>query len=73
MTALHLGAADTDMMAWYTGDKTAPEVIVKAALDGVEEHRTEILADEWSRQVKAWLAEDSDVMYSKAAAALSTA
>ncbi|MEU8364308.1 SDR family oxidoreductase [Nonomuraea sp. NPDC048882] len=73
VTALHLGAADTDMMAWYTGDKTAPEVIVKAALDGVEEHRTEILADEWSRQVKAWLAEDSDVMYSKAAAALSTA
>lgn len=70
VSGLHLGAADTDMMAWYTGDKTAPEVIVKTALDGIEEDRTEILADEWSRQVKLWLAEDSDVMYRKAAAAL---
>ncbi|MFF4623112.1 SDR family oxidoreductase [Nonomuraea jabiensis] len=70
VTGLHLGAADTDMMAWYDGDKTAPEVIVEAALDGIEAHRPEVLADDWSRQVKAWLSEDPNVVYREAAAAL---
>ncbi|MFF0328054.1 hypothetical protein ACFYTU_45570 [Nonomuraea angiospora] len=41
VTGLHLGAADTDMMAWYDGDKTAPEAIVAAALDGIEAHRSD--------------------------------
>ncbi|GAA0372882.1 SDR family oxidoreductase [Microbispora corallina] len=72
VTGLHLGSADTDMMAWYDGDKTAPEVIVAAALDGIEAHRPEVLADDWSRQVKAWLSEDPEVVYREAAAALST-
>ncbi|MFC7386833.1 SDR family oxidoreductase [Sphaerisporangium rhizosphaerae] len=71
VTALHLGAADTDMMAWYEGDKSAPEVIVAAALDGIEGDRPEVLADDWSRQVKAWLSQDPDVIYREAAAALS--
>ncbi|MEV4278893.1 SDR family oxidoreductase [Actinoplanes xinjiangensis] len=70
VTGLHLGAADTDMMAWYTGDKTAPEVIVAAALDGIEADRTEVLADAWSKQVKVWLSEDPSVIYREAAAAL---
>ncbi|MFC4070358.1 SDR family oxidoreductase [Actinoplanes subglobosus] len=70
VTGLHLGAADTDMMAWYSGDKAAPEVVVAAALDGIEADRTEVLADSWSRQVKAWLAEDPAVIYREAAAAL---
>ncbi|MGW4637814.1 SDR family oxidoreductase [Sphaerisporangium sp. NPDC004334] len=71
VTGLHLGAADTDMMAWYEGDKSAPEVIVAAALDGIEGDRPEVLADDWSRQVKAWLSQDPDVIYREAAAALS--
>ncbi|MEU4224423.1 SDR family oxidoreductase [Nonomuraea sp. NPDC026600] len=70
VTGLHLGAADTDMMAWYNGDKTAPEVIVAAALDGIEARRPEVLADDWSRQVKTWLSEDPSVIYREAAAAL---
>ncbi|MFG6196307.1 SDR family oxidoreductase [Nonomuraea sp. JJY05] len=70
VTGLHLGAADTDMMAWYDGDKTAPEAIVAAALDGIEAHRPEVLADAWSHQVKAWLSEDPSVIYREAAAAL---
>ncbi|MFI7131144.1 SDR family oxidoreductase [Nonomuraea sp. NPDC050153] len=70
VTGLHLGAADTDMMAWYEGDKTAPETIVAAALDGIEAHRPEVLADAWSRQVKVWLSEDPSVIYREAAAAL---
>ncbi|MEU7854890.1 SDR family oxidoreductase [Nonomuraea sp. NPDC049141] len=70
VTGLHLGAADTDMMAWYNGDKTAPEVIVASALDGIEADRPEVLADDWSRQVKAWLSKDPSVIYREAAAAL---
>ncbi|MFC0866191.1 SDR family oxidoreductase [Sphaerimonospora cavernae] len=70
VTGLHLGAADTDMMAWYDGDKSAPEVIVAAALDGIEAHRPEVLADERSRQVKASLSEDPEVIYREAVAAL---
>ncbi|MEV4894657.1 hypothetical protein AB0K48_35250 [Nonomuraea sp. NPDC055795] len=58
------------MMAWYDGDKAAPEAIVAAALDGIEAHRPEVLADAWSRQVKAWLSEDPSVVYREAEAAL---
>ncbi|MEV0231450.1 hypothetical protein [Nonomuraea sp. NPDC050786] len=70
VTGPHLGAADTDMMAWYDGDKTAPEVIVAAALDGIEAHWPELLADAWSRQVKAWLSEDPGVIYRETEAVL---
>ncbi|SDK93052.1 NADP-dependent 3-hydroxy acid dehydrogenase YdfG [Nonomuraea maritima] len=70
VTGLHLGAADTDMMAWYDGDKSAPEAVVAAALDGLEAHRLEVLADTWSRQVKSWLSEDPEIMYRNAAAVL---
>ncbi|WP_157530129.1 hypothetical protein [Microtetraspora niveoalba] len=44
--------------------------IVAAALDGIEAHRPEVLADDWSRQVKAWLSEDPSLIYKEAAAAL---
>lgn len=68
VTGLHVGAADTDMMAWYEGDKMAPEAVVAAALDGLEAHRPEVLADEWSHQVKSWLSEDPEIMYRNAGA-----
>ncbi|MEU4562691.1 SDR family oxidoreductase [Actinoplanes sp. NPDC023936] len=71
VTGLHLGAADTDMMADYAGPKISPAAVVEAALDGIEADRTEVLADDWSRLVKSWLAEDPSVIYAKAAAALS--
>ncbi|GAA1494124.1 SDR family oxidoreductase [Curtobacterium herbarum] len=55
---LHLGAADTDMMAGYEGPMTAPADVVRAALDGVERDATEVLVDDWTRMVKASLAGD---------------
>ncbi len=63
VTGLHLGAADTDMMASYNGPKTAPADIVRAALDGVEANRLEVVADEWSALAKAALAEDPSRFY----------
>ncbi|MFG3556919.1 SDR family oxidoreductase [Micromonospora sp. NPDC047557] len=68
VTGLHLGAADTDMMADYDGDKMDPADVVRAALDGIEAGRIEVLADEWSAHVKASLAGDPSAFYGAAAA-----
>jgi NAD(P)-dependent dehydrogenase (short-subunit alcohol dehydrogenase family) len=66
VTGLHLGAADTDMMAGYDGPKIAPADVVKAALDGIEANRLEVVADEWSALVKASLAADPSEFYKQA-------
>ncbi|MEV4122291.1 SDR family oxidoreductase [Micromonospora sp. NPDC049645] len=63
VTGLHLGAADTDMMASYDGEKMDPADVVRAALDGVEADRMEVLADEWSVLVKEALAKDPSAFY----------
>ena len=46
VTALHLGAADTDVMAGRDMPKTAPGEVVRLALDGIEAGALEVLADE---------------------------
>lgn len=56
VTAVHLGLADTDMSAGWDVPKLAPSDLVDAALDGVEAGSAEVLADEWSRGIKARLA-----------------
>ncbi|OJF12286.1 SDR family oxidoreductase [Couchioplanes caeruleus] len=69
VTGLHLGAADTDMTARYEGPKISPEQVVTAALDGLEAGRLEVLADDWSRHVKASLAGDPAEFYGSTTAA----
>jgi NAD(P)-dependent dehydrogenase (short-subunit alcohol dehydrogenase family) len=66
VTGLHLGAADTDMMADYDGPKIAPAAVVKAALDGIEANKFEVVADDWSAHVKASLAADPSQFYTQA-------
>ncbi|MET7709555.1 SDR family oxidoreductase [Micromonospora sp. NPDC005413] len=63
VTGLHLGSADTDMSAGHDGEKVDPADVVRAALDGIEAGRIEVLADEWSGHVKASLAEDPSAFY----------
>ncbi|MET7750131.1 SDR family oxidoreductase [Micromonospora sp. NPDC005367] len=63
VTGLHLGAADTEMMASYDGDKADPADVVRAALDGIEADKLEVIADEWSAHVKASLAADPSTFY----------
>lgn len=63
VTGLHVGAVDTDMMAGYDVPKSDPAAVVRAALDGVEAGRLEVLADEGSVQVKAALAADPSALY----------
>jgi NAD(P)-dependent dehydrogenase (short-subunit alcohol dehydrogenase family) len=65
VTGVHLGAADTDMMGDYTGPKVAPSVVVRAALDGVEQNRLEVVVDDWSAHVKASVANDPSQFYSQ--------
>lgn len=55
VTAVHLGLADTDMSAAWDVPKITPSDLVDAALDGVEADSAEVLADEWSRGIKARL------------------
>lgn len=63
VTGLHLGAADTDMMAGYEGPMNDPADVVRAALDGIEAGRLEVLADEWSAIAKAAVAADPSAFY----------
>ncbi|KOV87212.1 SDR family oxidoreductase [Nocardia sp. NRRL S-836] len=65
---LHLGAADTDMMAGYEGPLLKTSDVVRAALDGLAAGSAEVLVDDWSRIVKAGLAEDPAEFYAKVAA-----
>jgi NAD(P)-dependent dehydrogenase (short-subunit alcohol dehydrogenase family) len=55
VTGVHLGLADTDMSAGWTVDKLAPSDLADAVLDGVEAGSAEVLADQWSRDIKARL------------------
>ena len=66
VTGVHLGAADTDMMAGYDGPKTDPADVVRAVLDGVEAGSLEVVVDKWSADVKASLARDPAEFYGQA-------
>lgn len=63
VTGLHLGAADTDISAGYDGEKVDPADVVRAALEGIEAGKIEVLVDEWSSHVKASLAADPSQFY----------
>lgn len=57
---LYAGFIDTDMIEYVEGDKTSPEDVVSAALDGIEAGVTEIDADERSRVVRQALRDDPE-------------
>jgi NAD(P)-dependent dehydrogenase (short-subunit alcohol dehydrogenase family) len=63
VTGVHLGAADTDMMAGYEGHMIDPADVARAALDGVEADAFEVVVDEFSAQVKQSLAGDPRLFY----------
>ncbi|GAA1848211.1 SDR family oxidoreductase [Myceligenerans crystallogenes] len=73
VTAVHLGLADTDMAAGWSVAKLAPSDLADAVLDGVEADAAEVLADQWSRDVKARLSlkpEEFDAAIHRALTAL---
>jgi len=68
VVGVHLGAADTDMMSGYDGPLLDPADVVRAALDGLVAGSVEVLVDDWSRTVKAGLAQDPAAFYAHVAA-----
>ncbi|WP_318280203.1 SDR family NAD(P)-dependent oxidoreductase [Streptomyces griseoloalbus] len=65
---VHLGAADTDMMAGTDAPKIDPVAVARASLDGVQSDSLEVLVDDPSRFVKAALAGDPAQLYGTAPA-----
>ncbi|WP_447005194.1 SDR family oxidoreductase [Saccharothrix isguenensis] len=63
VTGLLLGPTDTDMTASLDVPKNDPADVVRAALDGVEADRIEVLADEVVVALKAALAADPSTLY----------
>ncbi|MFB7328891.1 SDR family oxidoreductase [Streptomyces sp. NPDC056190] len=62
---VHLGAADTDIMADYNVPKIDPADVARASLDGVQSGAIEVLVDAASRYVKASLAADPAQFYAQ--------
>lgn len=65
VTALHMGFVDTDMSSEVDMPKSSPEEVVARALNGLEQGKEEILADELSAQVKQGLTMDPPVYLKK--------
>jgi NAD(P)-dependent dehydrogenase (short-subunit alcohol dehydrogenase family) len=63
MTALHVGYLDTDMAAHVDEPKNDPAVVAATALDGVQQGTWEVVADEFSQQVKSALSSPPEVLY----------
>ncbi len=65
VTGLHLGAADTDIIAGsgYEGPLIDPVDVARAGLAGVEAGRIEVVVDDWSAHVKASLSADPGLFY----------
>ncbi|MGW0883113.1 SDR family oxidoreductase [Streptomyces sp. NPDC002671] len=55
VVGVHCGYIGTDMPAHVTGPKNTPEAIARQTFDAVEAGRTEVLADERTRQAKSSL------------------
>jgi NAD(P)-dependent dehydrogenase (short-subunit alcohol dehydrogenase family) len=60
---VHLGAADTDIMAGYEGPMVAPRDVARASLDGLAAGSIEVLVDDTAAMVKASLAGDPAAFY----------
>jgi NAD(P)-dependent dehydrogenase (short-subunit alcohol dehydrogenase family) len=63
VVAVHASFIDTEMIAHLDVPKTAPGRVVEQTLDAVEEGRPEVLADARTREVKAALSNDLELIY----------
>jgi NAD(P)-dependent dehydrogenase (short-subunit alcohol dehydrogenase family) len=63
VTAVHLGAADTDMMARWDIPKLDPAFVAGAVVDGIARGDLEILVDDAAEQAKAAAGADLRTVY----------
>ncbi|MEV4604019.1 SDR family oxidoreductase [Amycolatopsis sp. NPDC049253] len=70
VSSLHVGYLDTDLIADLDDvEKADPAEVARIALDGVAQGRLEVVADQFTRQVKAGLAQGVEVLYPQVARA----
>jgi NAD(P)-dependent dehydrogenase (short-subunit alcohol dehydrogenase family) len=63
VVGVHVGYVDTDLTAELEVDKVAPSRVAVSALDALEAGAPEAIVDEFSRSVKAGLADDQNLIY----------
>ncbi len=64
VVGVHASFIDTDMSALLTGvSKVSPESVVEQTIRAIREGHKEVLADERTKQVKAALPHDLDLLY----------
>lgn len=63
VVGVHVGYVDTDLAASVEDDKVAPELVAKSVLDGLEAGASEVLVDEFSRNIKSALSDDLGLIY----------
>lgn len=73
VVGVHMGLVDTDMARGMDAPKLTPAALAAAGLDAIESGAQEVLADEWTRFVKAGLALGPEERYGQIAAALGAA
>ena len=63
VVGVHASFIDTGMAAGLDVPKVSPESVAKQAFDAVEAGQVEVLADERSREIKAQLSHDQELIY----------
>jgi NAD(P)-dependent dehydrogenase (short-subunit alcohol dehydrogenase family) len=63
LVGVHVGFVDTDLIASFEVEKIAPREVAIAAFDGLEAGAPEVLVDERTREVKAGLSDDQNLIY----------
>jgi NAD(P)-dependent dehydrogenase (short-subunit alcohol dehydrogenase family) len=63
VVGVHVGYVDTDLIAEVEAEKLEPRVVAVAAFDGLEAGLSEVAVDEQSRQIKAGLSNDLELIY----------
>ena len=63
LVGVHVGFVDTDLIASFEVEKIQPREVATAALDGLEAGEPEVLVDQQSRDVKAALSDDQNLIY----------
>jgi NAD(P)-dependent dehydrogenase (short-subunit alcohol dehydrogenase family) len=63
LVGVHVGYVDTDLIASFEVQKIAPREVATAAFDGLEAGAPEVLVDDWTREVKAGLSDDQNLIY----------
>jgi NAD(P)-dependent dehydrogenase (short-subunit alcohol dehydrogenase family) len=63
VVAVHVGFVDTDLTAGFDVDKIAPQAVAISALDALEAGSSEAVVDDFSRNVKAGLHDDLNLIY----------